>query len=335
MDSRTEMNQPIRIAPESKSKLKMVPCGKCGASVFIAGDIPRFQTTPCTKCGHPVMLPVRLRQFELRSIVASGGMGTVFRAFDTSLDRMVAVKLMKPELSSDEALVKSFSREARACARLNHTNIIHIYAFDDIEGEKYIVMELCDCGSLDDKLTADGKVDELHILDVGIKISYGLIAAMKHNLLHLDIKPANILYNDEGEPKLVDFGLASKSDEEFTADEGGVMGTPDYIAPERVQQTGQDFRSDMYSLAATMYHCLTGRVPFEADGIEATAFAHITEPLIPPLDLNPELSEQTSNAICMAMAKRPEDRFQSYDEFIMSLEASRSYLLVQRFRPGR
>ncbi len=317
---------------EQKATLKMVPCGKCGASVFISTDLPPLTTTPCKKCGHPVMLPLKLRQFELRAVIASGGMGTVYRSFDTSLERYVAVKLMKRELASDPAAVEAFAREARACAGLNHTNIIHIYSFDEMDGEKYIVMELADCGSLDDRIEKETRVPELDVLDVGIKVAYALIASSRHNLLHLDIKPGNILYNAEGEPKLVDFGLARKTDDAKGTEEG-VMGTPYYIAPERVAQTGESYLSDMYSLAATLYHAVTGRVPFEAPTNEEAAYAHVNQPLIPPNQLCPDITEPTSNALAAAMAKNPQERYQTYDEFIMALEAARSYLLIQKFRP--
>jgi serine/threonine protein kinase len=313
------------------SSLKMVPCGKCGKSIFIPSNLTPLSTTPCPKCGHPVMLPLKLRQFELRSVIASGGMGTVYRSYDTSLEREVAVKLMRREFTSDAALVESFAREAKACAGLNHTNIIHIYAFDEWDGEKYIVMELADCGSVDDRIEKEGAMPELDVLDVGIAVAKALQAASRHNLLHLDIKPGNILYNAEGEPKLVDFGLARKADAEKDEEEG-VLGTPYYIAPERVLQTGESFLSDMYSLAATLYHALTGRVPFEGPDIQEAAMAHAHNPLVPPNQVNPAITAPTNEAICNAMAKEPAHRYQSYDEFIMALESARSYLLVQKYR---
>ncbi|MBI3191421.1 MAG: serine/threonine protein kinase, partial [Pedosphaera parvula] len=252
------------ISPESSGRtasLKMVPCGRCGANVFISSSLAPLETTPCKKCGHPVMIPLKLRQFELRAIIASGGMGTVYRSFDTTLKRDVAVKLMKRELVNDPASVAAFSKEAIACAGLNHTNIIHIYTFDEHAGEKYIVMELSDCGSLENRIENEKQVPELDVLDVGIKVASALKTAQKHNLLHLDIKPANILFNADSEPKLVDFGLARNAEEEKEYEEG-VMGTPEYIAPERVSGTGESFLSDMYSLAATLYNALTGPVPF-------------------------------------------------------------------------
>jgi len=191
-----------------KASLKMVTCSNCDTKVFIPGDLPPLATVPCSKCNFPIMMPLMLRQFELRSVIASGGMGTVYRAWDTTLERLVAVKLMKKELLEDTVALESFYREARACARLNHTNIVHIYTFDEWESQKYLVMELADRGSLDNRIEKQGRVAELDVLDIGIKIASALDMALKYDLLHRDIKPGNILFNADNEPKLVDFGLA-------------------------------------------------------------------------------------------------------------------------------
>ncbi|MBL6764431.1 MAG: serine/threonine protein kinase [Verrucomicrobiae bacterium] len=315
----------------------MVSCGRCGAKCFIPASLGAFETLECKKCGHPVMIPVMMRQFELRAVIASGGMGTVFRSWDTNLHREVAVKLMKPEFAGDPEQVEEFVKEARACAGLNHTNIIHIYSFDEIDGNKYLVMELAENGTLDDRIEQYGQVSELEVLDVGIKIASGLDAALRHNLLHLDIKPGNILFNNDEppEPKLVDFGLAKSADEERGyEEEGGIFGTPYYIAPERLSLNREDFRSDMYSLGGTLYHALVGRVPFDAEEIHDVARAHIEEELVPPNELIDEIEELTNEAICRSMAKDPDDRYQSYDEFIMALTAARSHLLIKKYGGG-
>jgi len=318
----------------TRKSLRMVACGGCGTKVFIPGDTPPLATSPCSKCQHPVMMPMQLRQFELRHAIASGGMGTVYRAFDTTLEREVAVKLMKHELVNDPAALESFQREARACAALNHTNIIHIYTFDEWEDQRYLVMELADRGSLDGLIEANKRVNELDILDIGVKVSSALAIALKRNFLHRDIKPGNILFNADAEPKLVDFGLARSA--EADPEEGSaIWGTPYYIAPEKIQREGEDFLSDMYSLAGTLYHALTGHVPFEAPTIDDVIAAHVHTPLTPPHLVAADISEPTSEALVKAMAKSPSDRFQSYDEFIMALTAARSQLLINQLRTRR
>src|SRR6478752_9015425 len=148
--------------PMSSKPLKPVTCSNpaCEAKVFIPGDLAPLATEPCKRCGHPIMMPMQLRQFELRSKIASGGHGKVYRAFDTILERMVAVKLMRKELENDPVALEGFYREARACAGLNHTNIIHIYSFDEFDGQRYLVMELADRGSLDTRLEKEQRISE-------------------------------------------------------------------------------------------------------------------------------------------------------------------------------
>ncbi|MGA2787439.1 MAG: serine/threonine-protein kinase [Verrucomicrobiota bacterium] len=310
-------------------QLRMVTCGWCETKVFIPGDLAPLATVPCSKCGHPIMMPMMIRQFELRSVIGSGGMGTVYRAWDTTLERMVAVKLMRKELLADQVALENFYREARACARLNHTNIVHIYSFDDWEGQQYLVMELADHGSLDARIEKLRLLQELDMLDIGIKIADALNMALKHDLLHRDIKPGNILFNADHEPKLIDFGLARKADQEHEV-EDVTWGTPYYVAPEKIKREPETFLSDMYSLGATLYHAMTGHVPFEAPTVEEVITAQVQTPLTPPNLVVPEITQSTSDALVKAMAKNPAERFLSYDEFIMALEAARSQLVVMQ-----
>lgn len=312
------------------SNLKLVTCSNpaCQAKVFIPGDLPPLATEPCKKCGYPIMMPMQLRQFELQSKIASGGHGKVYRAFDTVLSRYVAIKLMRKELESDPVALESFYREARACASFNHTNIIHIYSYDELDGQRYLVMELADAGSLDSMIERQQRLGEYEVLQIGIKIASALNMVLRHNLLHRDIKPGNILFNSENEPKLVDFGLARNVDaepESTTVTEG----TPYYVAPEKIKREKETPLSDMYSLGCTLYHALTGHVPFEAPSVEELVAAHVHTPPTPPNRVNPEITQATSDAIMKAMEKNPADRFLSYDEFQMAFEAARTYLLLQ------
>ncbi len=318
---------PINAGPAS---LKMAECTACGARVFIPADLPPLATAPCSRCGQPVMMPMKLRQFELRALIGSGGMGTVYRAYDTKLNREVAVKMIKDELAADPQAMESFSREARACASLNHTNIIHIYTFDEGEGHHYLVMEVAACGSLDDLIERRQRLTELEVLDIGIKVSSALATALKHNLMHRDIKPGNILFNDEGEPKLVDFGLATAADADGSY-ENFIFGTPFYVAPERLLSQKEDFHSDLYSLGATLYHALTGHVPFDAPTPQEVVQGHIHTAPTPPNQVVPEITAPTSEALLRALAKNPAERYDSYDDFIMALTAARSQLLVNQY----
>jgi serine/threonine protein kinase len=276
------------------------------------------------------MMPMQLRQFELRHAIASGGMGTVYRAFDTMLEREVAVKLMQREIAEDQETLDQFYKEARSCASLNHTNIIHIYTFDEYDGQLFLAMELADHGSLDGRIDKETQIPELDVLDIGVGIASALDSALKKGFLHRDIKPANILFNAQGEAKLVDFGLARDADAD--AEEGAtIWGTPYYIAPEKINREKESFLADMYSLAGTLYHALTGHVPFEAPTIDEVVVAHVHTPLTPPNHVVEHLTQPTSDAICRAMEKNPAHRFQSYDEFVMALTSARSQYLINHF----
>ena len=190
-------------------------------------------------------------------------------------------------------------------------------------------MELADRGSLDARIEKLRLLPELDVLDIGIKIASALDMALKYDLLHRDIKPGNILFNADHEPKLVDFGLARKADAEHEV-EDVTWGTPYYVAPEKIKREPETFLSDMYSLGATLYHAMTGHVPFDAPTIEEVIVAQVNTPLTPPNLVVPEITQPTSDALVKVLAKNPGDRFLSYDEFIMALEAARSLLLRQQ-----
>ena len=309
--------------------MAMVPCERCGTNNFIPANLGTFEYANCKKCGYAVMTPVKLHQFELRSVIGSGGMATVYRAHDEILDRDVAVKLMQPEFANDANAMAAFFKEARLQASVNHTHIVQVYNYGEHKGYKYLVMEVADRGDLDGLIQKHGRVDELYVLDVGVKISSALELIDKKGMMHLDLKPDNILYNTDGEPKLTDFGIARRKGEGRNPD--GLVGTPFYIAPERVALGRQDFRSDMYSLAATMYHAITGRVPFDAPSVEETVWMHVKTRLVPPRKLVSAVSKDTDAAILRAMHKDPEKRYQSFEDFRMALEAARSRLLVKRY----
>ena len=316
-------------SPPSRA-MRRVPCERCGTATFIPASLGTFEYANCKKCGYAVMNPEKLHQFELRAPIGSGGMATVYRAHDEILGRDVAVKLMKPEFINDSNAMAGFFREARHQASFNHTHIVQVYNYGEHKGHKYLVMEVADNGDLDGQINKHGRVDELFVLDVGIKISSALEALAKKGMIHLDIKPDNILYNTDGEPKLTDFGIARHKDEGRPP--GGLVGTPYYIAPERVALGRQDFRSDMYSLGATMYHAITGRVPFDAPSVEETVWMHVKTRLVSPRRIVSAISKDTEAAILRAMHKDPEKRFPNFEDFRMALEASRSRLLVKRYR---
>jgi serine/threonine protein kinase len=280
-----------------------------------------------------MLIPMRLRQYELRSVLGVGGMGTVYQATDLLLQRDVAAKLIRPELAENRAMLEAFLREARYAASPSHTNIIAIHSLEESEGHSLLTMELAAGGSLGHRIALHGRLPELQVLDLGIKIASALAAALDKRLLHRDVKPGNILFNAAGEPKLADFGLARAIEEGDGEAKDAPWATPHYTAPERVLGQAESFATDLYSLAATLYHAATGVEPFNAPTVKEVFAAHVRTPLTPPTGIIPELSQPTSDVLTRAMAKTPADRYESYDAFIMALTAARSRLLIQQFGP--
>ena len=277
---------------------------------------------------------MRVRQifanFEINGVLGEGGQGMVYRAEDRKLGRQVAIKLMKREYSADPVFVKRFKSEAEVTAGLNHPNVVTVFSFGESEGLLYLAMEMVDKGSLDGVMAKEGRISEARALDVGIQIAKGLEAGLAKGLIHRDIKPGNILFADEQTAKLVDFGLAilvEKQNEE----EGDVWATPYYVAPEKLDGTPEDFRSDMYSLAATLFHAMAGRPPFITETNSMSELKKIKSKPVHLQTYAPHATTATAYVLDKALSVQPGDRFASYEEFIQSLEYARDEL---RKRPA-
>lgn len=276
----------------------------------------------------------RIDHYVLQSQLGEGGMGTVYKAWDSNLNRHVAIKLLRKELTEDEKFVQTFIREVEITAVLTHPNIVQVYSFGQIEGRYYLVMELIESPTLDDIiLNQPRSLTELQIIEIGIGVASGLdFALQRGGLIHRDIKPGNMLFGTGQAVKVVDFGLALTPE---TADSTGeIWGTPYYISPERLEGIPEDFRSDMYSLGVSLYHAAAGRPPFDADTAEIVASKHLIERPLPLQTFAPYLSENTAYAIMRAMARQPADRFASYAEFIGQLEDSKRRILNENSAPA-
>ncbi|MDA3926213.1 MAG: protein kinase [Kiritimatiellae bacterium] len=239
-------------------------CPQCGEVLEVEG-LSAFTNVECPKCGHMFHVPAHFGPFLLLELLGAGGMGGVYLARDEGLKREVAIKVMLQSLGDDIDFVETFQREAQAAAKLNNPHIAQIYSFGQQYGQPYIVMELVSNGSLEDMMVDQGGVDPAMAIHVGTQIAEGLREAAEAGLVHGDVKPENILFDEEGNAKLVDFGLVALS----SGKANEVWGTPFYIAPEKVRRAKSDYRSDIYSLGATLYHAIANQPPF--DGVDATA----------------------------------------------------------------
>jgi serine/threonine protein kinase len=257
-----------------------------------------------------------------------GGMGTVYKARDTRLERYVALKLLRRDLGSEEEHSTKLQEEARIAASVNHPNVIQIFSLGTDHGQFYVVMELIDRGSLDDLMEVQGRVPEHQVLDIGIQIARGLRAAHRKGLIHRDVKPANILFVDEQAAKIGDFGLAAFATQHpQDADTDRVIwGTPAYVAPERLYNQREDVRSDIYSLGATLFHAVSGKPPIETSTSSATELRELKQH---PSDLRaiaPEVSAPTARVLQQMIAPDPTHRFSFYDDVLAHLDAARRAL---------
>jgi eukaryotic-like serine/threonine-protein kinase len=292
-----------------------INCHSCGAVLDLAGRTG-FTHVECNHCGALSVVPLQFGNFLLLHAIGVGSTGTVYKAIDLALNRYLALKILFKKLSGDPGFVASFSHEAQATAAVNHPNVVQVYSFDLQEGQYYLAMELCDRGSLDDRITKLGQLPEAEVLAIGQQIASALHAAWRRGLLHRDVKPGNILFNEDGVPKIVDFGLARGHDaavaEKHATEQ--IWGTPYYIAPEKLRGKAEDLRSDVYSLGATLFHALAGHPPSDAapDG-------HAPQPTLSLATHAPALHEQTIRIVARMLAMDPDERYGSYEEVIQDL----------------
>jgi predicted Ser/Thr protein kinase len=259
-------------------------------------------------------------RYELEKLVGSGGMSNVFRAHDRLLERTVAIKILHEQYTRDDDYVERFRREARAAARLAHPNIVTVIDRGEQDGRQFIVFEYVDGQNLKE-LTRDGPLEVHEAIGLTLQVARALSFAHDRGLVHRDVKPQNVLLNEDGQAKVTDFGIARSLDVQGVTQTGTVLGTSDYIAPEQARGQKVDPKTDIYSLGAVLYELLVGEVPFSGDNFVAVAMRHVNEPVPSVLEHRPDCPARLDLAIQRAMAKDPDDRFESMDEFIAELEA--------------
>ncbi|UCG23318.1 MAG: protein kinase, partial [Chloroflexota bacterium] len=265
-------------------------------------------------------------KYHVSEILGRGGMAEVYKAYQETLDRYVAIKVMHSFLAEEQGFVGRFQREARAMAALNHHNIVGVYDFDVFDDMYYIVMEFVSGGTLKDRIAAmTGAGDTMPLsasTRVVLEVADALAYAHGRGMVHRDIKPGNIMLTDEGRAVLTDFGIAKiLSGPTFTAT-GAMVGTPAYMSPEQGLGQPGDERSDLYALGVLYYQMATGRLPYDADTPLAVILKHVNEPIPPPTDLNDDIPGSIQAVIVKAMAKDPSERYQSANEMIRDLQTA-------------
>jgi serine/threonine-protein kinase len=278
------------------------------------------------------LLGTRLNgRYRLESRIGSGGMSTVYRATDETLQRQIAIKLMNREVASDSDQLERFRREARAVAQLSHPHIVGVIDAGEDDGRPYIVFEYVEGETLKDRIRRQGRLEIAEAVAYAIEIARALGAAHARHIVHRDVKPQNVLLDEEGSAKVTDFGIARTLDEEGLTADGRVLGTTDYVSPEQALGQPVTGQSDLYSLGVVLYEMLTGEVPFKGENQVAVAMKHVREILPDVQSKRPEVSSALAAVVDRATAKRQQDRYADDAELIADLE---EVLAIETARSG-
>src|SRR5215208_4918575 len=276
---------------------------------------------------RPVMLSGRYR---VEDELGRGGMAKVYRGQDTVLGRTVAIKILAPQYADDPNFVARFRREAKAAARLSNPNVVSVFDTGDEQDVHYIVMEYVDGRTLADYLAGGSRIMPERAIDIAIDVCRALEAAHEQGVVHRDIKPGNIMITAAGEVMVTDFGIARMATDQETIEQtAAVLGTASYLSPEQAQGQPVDGRTDIYSLGCVLYEMVTGRPPFLGDSPVAVASKQVLEQPTPPSRLNPDVTADLDAVILRALAKNPENRYQSAEEMHADLERAKRGLPVQ------
>jgi serine/threonine-protein kinase len=270
-------------------------------------------------------------RYRLEARIGTGGMSTVYRALDETLQRRVAIKLMSREVASESGQLERFRREARAVAQLSHPNIVGVIDAGEDEGRPYIVFEYVEGETLKERIRRLGRLPIAEAVAYAIEIARGLGAAHARHIVHRDVKPQNVLLDEEGQAKVTDFGIARTLDEEGLTADGRVLGTTDYVSPEQALGQPVTGQSDLYSLGVVLYEMLTGEVPFRGENQVAVAMKHVREQIPDVQHKRPEVSATLAAVVETATAKRLEDRYGDDAELIADLE---DVLAIETARAG-
>ncbi|MDQ1436094.1 MAG: eukaryotic-like serine/threonine-protein kinase [Actinomycetota bacterium] len=265
-------------------------------------------------------------RYEVQREIAQGGMAEVYLAHDQLLNRPVALKVLFPEYAREPSFVERFRREAQAAANLNHPNIVAIYDWGQEDGTYFIVMEYVEGRALRDLIRSEGPLDANQAAEITAEIASALAFAHRNGVVHRDVKPGNVLLTRSGTVKVTDFGIARAGASDGLTQTGSVMGTATYFSPEQAQGLPVDGRSDVYALGVVLYEMVTGVAPFTGDSPVSVAYKHVREEVVVPSERNPDVPPGIEQIIVTALAKAPENRYQTADDM-------RSDVL--RFRRGR
>ncbi len=297
-------------------RVNKTACPKCG-NVVDGSSVPPFSTLQCGKCQVRFASPGRLGGFILLKELGRGQMGVTYKAFEKMLGRYVAIKVMRAALGGDPKRVKEFMAEGRALASLDHPNAVRIYSIGQEKGQPYIAMELVNGHSVGHHMGPSKRLPEARALEIATGVARALKAATEMGLIHSDVKPDNIVLDEKGRAKLVDFGIARFGPGKLEAD--AAIGTPYYVAPEQVQRGSVDHRTDIYSLGATLYHMIAGKPPFPGTDLQTVLNARLKKAAPSLIKSCRGLHMETVHVVAKMLQRDPDRRYQNYDELLKDL----------------
>ncbi len=268
------------------------------------------------------------QRYKIDRKIGTGGMADVFEAYDTSLSRKVAIKMLHPQFAQEKDFIERFKREAQSAANLSHPNIVNVYDWGKENNSYFIVMEFIKGSDLKKIIKDKGPFSSIEAINIISKVCQALQTAHKNHIIHRDIKPHNIILTNEDEVKVTDFGIARAGPSSVTQT-GSIVGTPQYISPEQAKGNKVNNTSDLYSVGVVLYEMLTGRVPFKAENPLSVAMKHVNEEPLPPTQINPNIFKSLEKVILKAMSKNQDDRYQTADELLEDLRKCKEGLPIK------
>ena len=296
-------------------------CSTCGLLLDSIDKIPVAPTkTMETPAEELTTGSTFASRYQIIEELGKGGMGRVYKALDKEINEKIALKLIKPEIATDEKTIERFRNELKTARKIGHKNVCRMYDLNKEKGSYYITMEFVDGGDLKRFIRRSGQLSVGKALSIAKQICDGLSEAHELGIVHRDLKPNNIMIDDNGNARIMDFGIARTTKGKGITGSGILIGTPEYMSPEQVEAKDIDVRSDIYSLGVVMYEMLTGRLPFEAETALAVGVKHKSETPKAPKELNPSISDALNNVILKCLEKERENRYQSALELRSELE---------------